>query len=47
LVKKIEGTIAQARGRAQVEIGKVTERKSTELKGRARQAKGKFTEKLG
>jgi uncharacterized protein YjbJ (UPF0337 family) len=46
-VRKIEGKIAQAKGRAQVEVGKATGKKSTELKGRAQQAKGKLTEKLG
>jgi uncharacterized protein YjbJ (UPF0337 family) len=45
--KKIEGKIAQARGRAQAEVGKITGKKSIELKGRARQARGRLTEKLG
>jgi uncharacterized protein YjbJ (UPF0337 family) len=45
--KKIEGKVEQAKGRARVAIGKVTGKRSTQLKGKAQQAKGKLKEKLG
>jgi uncharacterized protein YjbJ (UPF0337 family) len=45
--KKIEGQIEQAKGRAREAVGKVTGKKSTELKGKAQRAKGKVKEKLG
>jgi uncharacterized protein YjbJ (UPF0337 family) len=45
--KKIEGKIEQVKGRVRVAVGKVTGKKSTELKGKAQQARGKLAEKLG
>ncbi|MDP2674384.1 MAG: CsbD family protein [Dehalococcoidia bacterium] len=45
--KKIEGKIEQVKGRVRVAVGKVTGKKSTELKGKAQRARGKLTEKLG
>ena len=45
--KKIEGNIEQVKGRARVAVGKVTGKKSTQLKGRVQQARGRLTEKLG
>jgi uncharacterized protein YjbJ (UPF0337 family) len=45
--KKIEGKIGQVKGRVRKAVGKVTGNKSTELKGKAQQAKGRLTEKLG
>jgi uncharacterized protein YjbJ (UPF0337 family) len=45
--KKIEGKIGQVKGRVRAAVGKATGNRSTELKGRAQQARGKFTEKLG
>ena len=45
--KKIEGKIGQLKGKAQATVGKVTGTRSTELKGRVQQARGKLTEKLG
>ena len=45
--KKIEGQIAQVKGRVQEAVGKVTGKKSTELKGKAQRARGKLKEKLG
>ena len=45
--KKIEGKIGQAKGRVRAAVGKATGSKSTELKGRAQQARGKLREKLG
>jgi len=45
--KKIEGKIGQAKGRVRAAVGKATGKKSTELKGKAQQARGKLTEKLG
>jgi uncharacterized protein YjbJ (UPF0337 family) len=45
--KKIEGKIEQLKGRVRVAVGKVTGKKSTELKGKAQQARGKLKEKLG
>jgi len=45
--KKIEGKIGQVKGRVLVAVGKVTGKKSTELKGKAQRASGKLTEKLG
>jgi len=45
--KKIEGKIEQVKGRVRVAVGKVTGKKSTELKGKAQQVRGKLTEKLG
>jgi uncharacterized protein YjbJ (UPF0337 family) len=45
--KKIEGKIGQIKGRVRAAVGKATGNRSTELKGRAQQARGKLTEKLG
>jgi uncharacterized protein YjbJ (UPF0337 family) len=45
--KKIEGKIDQVKGRVRVAVGKVTGRRSAQLKGKAQQAKGKIEEKLG
>jgi uncharacterized protein YjbJ (UPF0337 family) len=45
--KKIEGKIGQVKGRVRATVGKATGNRSTELKGRAQQARGKLTEKLG
>jgi uncharacterized protein YjbJ (UPF0337 family) len=45
--KKIEGQIDQAKGRVREAVGKVTGKKSTELKGKAQRAKGNIKEKLG
>ena len=45
--KKIEGEIEQVKGRVRVAVGKVTGKRSTQLKGKAQQAKGKIKEKLG
>ena len=44
---KIEGKIDQVEGKVRVAVGKVTGKKSTELKGQAQKAKGKVKEKLG
>ena len=45
--KKIEGKIERVKGKVRVAVGKATGKKSTELKGKAQQARGKLTEKLG
>lgn len=45
--KKVEGQIEQLKGKARAAIGKVTGKKSTEVKGKGQQAKGKIKEKLG
>jgi uncharacterized protein YjbJ (UPF0337 family) len=45
--KKIEGKIGQVKGRARAAIAKATGNKSAQLKGKAQQARGKVTEKLG
>lgn len=45
--KKIEGQVGQVKGRVQEAVGKVTGKKSTELKGKAQRARGKLKEKLG
>ncbi len=45
--KKIEGEIEQVKGRVREAVGKVTGKKSTELKGKAQRARGKLKEKLG
>jgi len=45
--KKLEGKIDQVEGRVRVAVGKVTGKRSTQLKGKAQQAKGKIKEKLG
>ena len=45
--RKIEGKIGQVKGRVRVAVGKVTRKKPTALTGKAQQAKGKLTEKLG
>jgi uncharacterized protein YjbJ (UPF0337 family) len=45
--KKIAGKFEQAKGRVRVAIGKATGKRSTQLKGKAQQAKGKFKEKVG
>ena len=45
--KKIEGKIGQVKGGVRAAVGKVTRKKPTALKGKAQQAKGKLTEKLG
>lgn len=45
--KKIEGKIERVKGRVRAAVGKATGKKSTELKGKAQQAKGIITEKLG
>lgn len=45
--KKIEGKIGQVKGRVRAAVGKATGKKSTELKGKAQQARGELTEKLG
>lgn len=45
--KKIEGKIDQVKGRVRVAVGKVTGERSTQLKGKAQQARGKIKEKLG
>jgi uncharacterized protein YjbJ (UPF0337 family) len=45
--KKIEGKLAQVKGKVRAAVGKATGKKSTELKGRAQQARGKLAEKLG
>jgi uncharacterized protein YjbJ (UPF0337 family) len=44
---KNDGKGDQAKGRARETVGKVTGKKSTQLKGKAEQAKGKVKEKLG
>jgi uncharacterized protein YjbJ (UPF0337 family) len=45
--KAIEGKVDQVKGRVRVAVGKVTGKRSTQLKGKAQQAKGKIKEKLG
>jgi uncharacterized protein YjbJ (UPF0337 family) len=45
--KKIEGKVEQVKGRARVAVGKVTGKRSTQLKGKAQQAKGKIKQKHG
>jgi len=45
--KKIEGKVDQVKGRVRVAVGKVTGKRSTQLKGKAQQARGKIKEKLG
>jgi len=45
--KKIEGKIEQVKGRVRAAVGKATGKRSTQLKGKAQQAKGKLAEKLG
>lgn len=44
---KTEGKIDQVKGEVREAIGKVTGKKSTQLKGKAQRAKGKVKEKLG
>jgi uncharacterized protein YjbJ (UPF0337 family) len=44
---KNEGKSDQAKGRVREAVGKVTGKKSTQLKGKAERAKGKLKEKLG
>jgi uncharacterized protein YjbJ (UPF0337 family) len=45
--RKTEGRIDQVKGRVREQVGKVTGKKSAELKGKAQRAKGKIKEKLG
>jgi uncharacterized protein YjbJ (UPF0337 family) len=45
--QKIEGKIEQAKGRVRVAVGKVTGKRSTQLKGKAQQVNAKFKEKVG
>jgi uncharacterized protein YjbJ (UPF0337 family) len=45
--KKTEAKIDQVKGRVREAVGKVTGKKSTELKGKAERAKGNIKEKLG
>ena len=45
--KKIEGQTDQVKGRVRETVGKVTGKKSTEMKGKAPRAKGNIKEKLG
>jgi len=45
--KKIEGKVEQVKGRARVAVGKLTGKRSTQLKGKTQQARGKIKEKLG
>jgi uncharacterized protein YjbJ (UPF0337 family) len=45
--KKIEGQIDQVKGRVRETVGKVTGKKSTQLKGKAERAKGTIKKKLG
>ncbi len=45
--KKLEGKIDQVKGRVRVAVGKVTGKRSTQLKGKVQQARRKLTEKLG
>lgn len=44
---KNEGKGEQMKGRVREAVGKVTGKRSTQLKGKAEQAKGKLKEKLG
>jgi uncharacterized protein YjbJ (UPF0337 family) len=44
---KKEGKGDQVKGRVREAIGKVTGKRSTQLKGKAERAKGKIKEKLG
>ena len=44
--KKIEGKIDQVEGKVRVAVGKVTGKKSTELKGQAQKAMGKVKEQF-
>jgi uncharacterized protein YjbJ (UPF0337 family) len=44
---KTEGKVDQAKGSVKEAAGKITGKKSTELKGKAEKAKGKVKEKLG
>lgn len=44
--RRSEGKNDQIKGRVREAVGKVTGKKSTELKGKAEQAKGKIKEKL-
>jgi len=44
---KIEGKIDQVKGRGRAAVGRVTGKRSTQLKGKVQQAKGKIKEKLG
>jgi len=44
---KKEGKSDQVKGRVREAVGKVTGKRSTELKGKAERAKGKVKEKLG
>lgn len=44
---KNEGKNDQVKGRVRAAVGKVTGKRSTQLKGKAEQAKGKIKEKLG
>ena len=44
---KTEGQIDQVKGEVREAVGKVTGKKSTQLKGKAQRAKGKVKEKLG
>jgi len=45
--KTIEGKVDQVKGRVRVAFGKATGNRSTQLRGKAQQAKGKIKEKLG
>jgi len=45
--KKIEGKVEQIKGRMRVAVGKVTGKRSTQLKGKVQKAKGQIKEKLG
>ena len=44
---KNEGKRDQVKGRVRAAVGQITGKKSTHLKGKAEQAKGKIEEKLG
>ena len=45
--EKIEGKIERVKGNVRVAVGKVTGKRSTQVRGKAQQAKGNLTEKLG
>ena len=44
---KTEGKIDRVKGEVRETVGKVTGKKSTQLKGKAEKAKGRIKEKLG
>jgi uncharacterized protein YjbJ (UPF0337 family) len=44
---KTEGKIDQVKGKAKETVGKVTGKKSTQVKGKAEQVKGKVKDTLG